>query len=61
MPITGMNHAVLCVRDAHRTQRFFNEVLGFTTIVDHPGGAFVLMRDAERAHFDHLLAEAGVA
>jgi len=31
--ITGMNHAVLYVRDARRQQKFYEEVLGFETIV----------------------------
>jgi len=42
--ITGMNHAVLYVRDARRQQRFYEEVLGFETIVADPSGAFVFMR-----------------
>lgn len=42
--ITGMNHAVLYVRDARRQQAFYEEVLGFRTIVADPGGAFVFMR-----------------
>ena len=41
--ITGMNHAVLYVRDARRHQRFYAEVLGFTTVIDGPG-PFVFMR-----------------
>ncbi len=44
MPITRMNHAVLYVRDARTTERFYTDVLGFTTIIDHPQGAFVFMR-----------------
>jgi catechol-2,3-dioxygenase len=44
MPITGMNHAVLYVRDARRTQAFYADVLGFTTIIEDPDGAFVFMR-----------------
>ena len=44
MPITRMNHAVLYVRDARRTERFYAEVLGFATIIEHPDGAFVFMR-----------------
>ena len=44
MPITRMNHAVLYVRDARRTERFYTDVLGFSTIIDHPGGAYVFMR-----------------
>ena len=44
MSITGMNHAVLYVRDARVTERFYDEVLGFRTIIEHPEGAFVFMR-----------------
>ena len=44
MPITRMNHAVLYVRDAPTTERFYRDVLGFTTVVDHPDGAFAFMR-----------------
>lgn len=42
--ITGMNHAVLYVRDARRQQSFYEDVLGFDTVVAHPDGAFVFMR-----------------
>lgn len=53
MPITGMNHAVLYVRNARRTQQFYADVLGFTTVIDHPDGAFVFMRaPASRNHHD---------
>jgi catechol-2,3-dioxygenase len=53
VPITGMNHAVLYVRDARRTQRFYEEVLGFSTIVEHPEGAFAFMRaPASENHHD---------
>ena len=44
LPISGMNHAVLYVRDAKRHQRFYEDVLGFTTVIEHPGGAYVFMR-----------------
>jgi catechol-2,3-dioxygenase len=44
MPITRMNHAVLYVRDARITERFYRDVLGFATVMDHPEGAFVFMR-----------------
>ena len=44
MPITRMNHAVMYVRDASRSQRFYAEVLGFVTVIEHPEGAFVFMR-----------------
>lgn len=42
--ITGMNHAVLYVRDARRQQAFYRDVLGFQTVVVDPNGAFVFMR-----------------
>lgn len=53
MAITGMNHVVLYVRDARRQEAFYREVLGFETIIDHPGGAFVFMRaPASENHHD---------
>lgn len=53
--ITGMNHAVLYVRDARRQQAFYQDVLGFTTVVEHPNAAFVFMR-APRSTNHHDLA-----
>ncbi|MFI6284285.1 VOC family protein [Streptomyces sp. NPDC051018] len=44
MAITGMNHAVLYVRDARRTAAFYQDVLGFETIIEGPPGSFVFMR-----------------
>jgi len=53
MAITGLNHAVLYVRDARRTQAFYAEVLGFTTIIEDSGGGFVFMRaPASENHHD---------
>jgi catechol-2,3-dioxygenase len=53
MGITGMNHAVLYVRDARTTARFYSDVLGFTTVIDHPDGAFQFMRaPASTNHHD---------
>jgi catechol-2,3-dioxygenase len=53
MPITGMNHAVLYVRDARRTKAFYTDVLGFATIIEDPDGAFVFMRaPASENHHD---------
>ncbi|MGW4031769.1 VOC family protein [Streptomyces sp. NPDC004838] len=53
MAITGMNHAVLYVRDARRTAAFYHEVLGFETIIEGPPGSFVFMRaPASRNHHD---------
>ncbi len=42
--ITGMNHAVLYVRDARRTAAFYADVLEFVTVIDDPAGRFVFMR-----------------
>ncbi len=44
MGITGMNHAVLYVRDARRQEAFYRDVLGFSTVIEDPGGQFVFMR-----------------
>ncbi|MCU1357960.1 MAG: glyoxalase [Acidimicrobiales bacterium] len=41
MGITGMNHAVLYVRDAARSAAFYESVLGFSTVAVFPGGAFL--------------------
>ena len=59
-----MNHAVLYVRDARRQQRFYSDVLDFTTVIEHPDGAFVFMRgpDSPNHHdiaFFSVGAEAG--
>lgn len=43
MSITGMNHAVLYVRDSARHRAFYEEVLGFITVIDEPG-RFAFMR-----------------
>ena len=48
-----MNHAVLYVRDARRTAAFYRDVLGFSSIIEHPGGAYVFMRaNASGNHHD---------
>ena len=53
MPITRMNHAVLYVRDARRSQRFYHDILGFLTVIDDPAGGFVFMRaPASSNHHD---------
>ena len=47
-----MNHAVLYVRDAQRHKAFYEDVLGFRTIIDGPG-PFVFMRaPASENHHD---------
>jgi catechol-2,3-dioxygenase len=51
--ITGMNHAVLYVRDARRQQRFYEDVLGFETVFEDPDGAYVFLRaPASSNHHD---------
>jgi len=52
MAINGINHAVLYVRDARRTQKFYSDVLGFTTVIDHPQASYVFMRapDSKNHH-----------
>ncbi|MDY7103780.1 MAG: VOC family protein [Actinomycetota bacterium] len=44
MAISGMNHAVLYVRDARVQQRFYEDVLGFRAIIEDASGRFVFMR-----------------
>lgn len=61
MAINGMNHAVLYVRDAARHQRFYEDVLGFRTIIDGPG-PFVFMRaPASENHHDIAFFSIGEA
>ena len=51
--IRGMNHAVLYVRDAQAHRRFYEDVLGFTTVIEGPDGQFVFMRaPASANHHD---------
>ena len=44
MHITGMNHAVLYVRDARRHQRFYEDLFSFTTTIEDSAGRWVFMR-----------------
>src|ERR1019366_3582080 len=39
MPVQRLNHAVLYVRDVERTREFYENVLGFQTLVWMPGQA----------------------
>ncbi len=52
MAIRGMNHAVLYVRDAARHQRFYEDVLGFDTIIDGPGPYVFMRGPASENHHD---------
>jgi catechol-2,3-dioxygenase len=53
--ITGLNHAVLYVRDARAQQRFYTDVLGFSTVVADDAGRFAFMR-APRSDNHHDIA-----
>ena len=51
--VTGMNHAVLYVRDARKHREFYSDVLGFSAVIEDPGGGFVFMRaPASENHHD---------
>ncbi len=50
--ISGMNHAVLYVRDSRRHQQFYSEVLGFRTIIDNPGRFAFMRAPASENHHD---------
>jgi catechol-2,3-dioxygenase len=47
MAITGLNHAVLYVRDARRSAVFYQEVLGFRLVIEDPRGRFAFLRAPE--------------
>ena len=60
--ITRMNHAVLYVRDARAQQAFYRDVLGFSTVIEHPDGQFVFMRaPASDNHHDIAFFSIGAA
>ena len=44
MRITRLNHVVMYVRDARRTTAFYEDVLGFRTIILDPAGAYAFLR-----------------
>ena len=50
--ISGMNHAVLYVRDARRHQQFYEQVLGFATVIDGPGPYVFMRGPASKNHHD---------
>jgi len=47
-----MNHAVLYVRDASRHQRFYEDVLGFVTVIDGHGPYVFMRGPASTNHHD---------
>jgi catechol-2,3-dioxygenase len=48
--ISRLNHAVLYVRDARAQERFYREVLGFSTIIGDDAGRYVFMRAPDSAN-----------
>lgn len=44
MAILGLNHAVLYVRDARRSTRFYEEVLGFVPVIVDDAGRYAFLR-----------------
>jgi catechol-2,3-dioxygenase len=50
MPIRGLNHAVLYVRDAARSARFYRDVLGFREKVSLPNAVFLQAPESDNDH-----------
>jgi catechol-2,3-dioxygenase len=50
MPIRGLNHAVLYVRDARRSAAFYRDVLGFREINSLPGAVFMRAPESDNDH-----------
>jgi len=50
MPIRGLNHAVLYVRDAARSAAFYRDVLGFHEIVSLPNAVFMRAPESDNDH-----------
>jgi catechol-2,3-dioxygenase len=50
MAIRGLNHAVLYVRDARRSARFYAEVLGFREKASLPNAVFMQAPDSDNDH-----------
>ena len=55
MGITGMNHAVLYVRDARRTVRFYEDLLDFSLLRADPEGKWAFL-NAPGSNNDHDIA-----
>jgi catechol 2,3-dioxygenase-like lactoylglutathione lyase family enzyme len=53
--ITGLNHAVLYVRNATRTVRFYEDVLDFVVLKADPEGKWAFM-NGPGSHNDHDIA-----
>jgi len=57
MPIVGLNHAVLFVRDAEQAATFYEDILGFRRVMALPNAVFM---QAEGSNNDHDLGLFGV-
>ena len=60
MPVHRLNHAVLYVRDVERSVAFYQEALGFRTVMGFPGAAFLQAPGSNNDH-DLGLFEIGSA
>lgn len=50
MPIHRLNHAVLYVRDAAASAKFYSEILGFTTVTQMSGAVFLQAPGSNNDH-----------
>ena len=48
--IRALNHAVLYVRDAERSARWYQDVLGFRVVMNMPGAYFIQAPDSANDH-----------
>ena len=48
--IRALNHAVLYVRDAERSARWYQDVLGFRGVMNMPGAYFIQAPDSDNDH-----------
>ncbi|MEU8381802.1 VOC family protein [Streptosporangium sp. NPDC048865] len=50
MPVQRLNHAVLFVRDVRRSVAFYEEALGFRTVMGMPGAVFLQASGSSNDH-----------
>jgi catechol-2,3-dioxygenase len=50
IPVQRLNHAVLYVRDAARSADFYRSTLGFETVTEMPGAAFLRAAGSSNHH-----------
>ena len=61
MAVTGLNHAVLRVRDVPRARAFYGEALGMEVVTELPGAAFLRLPASGHHHDLGLFATRGAA